>query len=354
MGALYRRIKEKRIPDVGFCGSYSFQDGYVQARPYPIVTDYIGIHNNATYRETGGGGWSFDARGVSPFYDDKGAVANATNNARERFKEQISNSAALGIDIAEYSQSLNMIATRGAQLFKFANSLRKGNFGAAAKALGFDKSGKAFKKPDGVKISRSFANNFLEWHFGWSPLLQDIHDASQAISNPIKSVKPRARARDGYGRFDSTGSGGDMTLDIANTIVIVCCGAKVTVSNPALHLAESLGVINPVQIAWETVPFSFVVDWFLPVSNFLGQLSDFAGLDIASPWSTVVYHTSQLNFRSNSAVPSTSTTNGFGTYVKRVPGIPSVQLKAKPLGLPSSSRAATAVSLATQALTKGR
>jgi len=36
-----------------------------------------------------------------------------------------------------------------------------------------------------------------------------------------------------------------------------------------ISLNRSLGLVDPVQIAWEVVPYSFVVDWFLPIGTYL-------------------------------------------------------------------------------------
>jgi hypothetical protein len=36
-----------------------------------------------------------------------------------------------------------------------------------------------------------------------------------------------------------------------------------------LSLQRSLGLVNPAEIAWEVVPYSFVVDWFLPIGSYI-------------------------------------------------------------------------------------
>jgi hypothetical protein len=44
---------------------------------------------------------------------------------------------------------------------------------------------------------------------------------------------------------------------------------------PDMRFAEpaALGFTNPLVVAWEVVPWSFVVDWFIPVGRYLEQLS---------------------------------------------------------------------------------
>jgi len=42
-----------------------------------------------------------------------------------------------------------------------------------------------------------------------------------------------------------------------------------------------LGITNPLLIGWELVPFSFVVDWFLPVGNWLESVDAMLGYESA-------------------------------------------------------------------------
>lgn len=44
----------------------------------------------------------------------------------------------------------------------------------------------------------------------------------------------------------------------------------------------SLGLSDPAQVAWALVPFSFVVDWFLPVGSYLEALGAVKGLTFVS------------------------------------------------------------------------
>jgi hypothetical protein len=44
-----------------------------------------------------------------------------------------------------------------------------------------------------------------------------------------------------------------------------------------LSTASELGLTNPLAVAWELVPFSFVVDWALPIGSFLNQIDASVG-----------------------------------------------------------------------------
>lgn len=44
------------------------------------------------------------------------------------------------------------------------------------------------------------------------------------------------------------------------------------INNPDLLLPAKVGLTNPLSVAWELIPFSFVVDWFLPIGKYLDAL----------------------------------------------------------------------------------
>ena len=57
------------------------------------------------------------------------------------------------------------------------------------------------------------------------------------------------------------------------------------ITNPNLLLANRLGLVNPLSVAWELVPFSFVVDWFSGVGNVLDGYTDLLGLSVVDTYS---------------------------------------------------------------------
>jgi len=217
---------------------------------------------------------------------DDAYVNLALVKARERFNSAIGSNSSLGVTFAEWKQSLDMITRRGMQLYQFTRALRKGRFGDAADALR-DSGHKFQPPPKGLRRGKSLANNFLEWHFGWSPLVKDIGDSIDVLQGPIPLGRYRARAtmrRGEYsqGRWDST-----VHWDTRRAFTFRAeLGAEISVSNPNLYLANKLGFVNPAVIAWELVPFSFVIDWFVPVGNFLSQWTDFVGLSLQNGYTT--------------------------------------------------------------------
>lgn len=58
------------------------------------------------------------------------------------------------------------------------------------------------------------------------------------------------------------------------------------VVNPNESLMQSLGLVNPLSVAWDLVPWSFVIDWFTGIGTFLGGLTDMYGLLVVNPYSS--------------------------------------------------------------------
>jgi hypothetical protein len=236
--------------------------------------------------------------------------------AFNKFKDKIGANASLGVSLAESRQSLGMVTNRLLQLARFTNSLRKGRFRDAAVALGVQDSpqwkrlnrslGKNSLKyrtlskirnlPDsrpGVlrKGSKHFANNFLEFHFGWKPAIQDIYDTLEVLEKPVKGAMIKASAKlklparskevintssdSGYRQTDQTW---------AQTVTLQ---AEVAVSNANFASLQQVGLINPATVIWETIPFSFVLDWFVNVGDFLDSFTAFAGLTLKNQQRTV-------------------------------------------------------------------
>jgi hypothetical protein len=121
-----------------------------------------------------------------------------------------------------------------------------------------------------------------------------------------------------------------------------------------------MGLTNPAVVAWELVPFSFVVDWFVNVSEFLGQFDEFIGLALDEP-----YHSAKIEASSTLSAMTWTWTGGPEqppiyywkvngsidsqlTEFLRLRGLPSIELAINHGVILSISRAVTAVSLLIQ------
>lgn len=276
------------------------------------------------------------SNGGAPVYSGS-ADAAAKNKAYASLVEGLGDASLWAVNVAEHHQAYTMVAKRAVQITRFARALHRFDFPEAARLL-------AVGIPRGLRASSKwFGNNFLEYHFGWEPLIKDIGAAINTLQNPI----PPKRIR-GHGSFKSRtyvdsgtfGSKGYRVIDAKCRMQ-----SDVLVTNPNLHLASQLGFVNPLSVAWELVPFSFVVDWFVNVGQCLASFTDFAGVQLVNPMTT----TYQVN--NEDAKWYFGWVNRYrGVYLTRATSISGPTLRARPWKGVSPVRAATAISLLVQQL----
>lgn len=225
-------------------------------------------------------GWAYP----DPITDPALSSLRATiyQKAYGRLMAEVSGaSSQIGADIGERKQAINSITSHAGQLLKAARALRGGRVLDFFKALGIKKH-----------TVRSAASNmgglWLEYSYGWKPLVEDMHNAVNVLQRPFPDKVVRGRAQGKHHVFYEyhVAYPKEDTMTTHDWVIRLQLQLKVSVSNWAAWRANELGLINPVAIAWELVPFSFVVDWFLPIGNYLQSLTDFVGLNREDPFTT--------------------------------------------------------------------
>lgn len=247
------------------------------------------------------GGNSVDVSNWSAAYYTQGWVPSSSQcyaRAYGSFKKQAAMpSAEVLLNVVEGRKSLEMISARAFQLRNFAQALRRGQLKHAFEYMTLNPDSSLLAMKNGRRRDSRFVSGkerqasmddarrwrqllkdissvVLEYRYGWSPLMQDIKGALDVLSQPIPDKAIRSsRSRS----FSETYGSGVKPTQISERVTIK---GRIRVSNPNLDLANRLGLINPASVAWEAVPFSFIVDWFLPVGNFLGSFTDFMGIEL--------------------------------------------------------------------------
>jgi hypothetical protein len=230
-----------------------------------------------------------------PFFQGKtwapgeALITSTVQTARARFVSKMrGDTGETLLNLVERKQAITMMTKRSLQLFTFCNALRRLRFDDAATALGIKRSDPRMKSAKLRRSSHAFANNYLEFHFGWSPLVNDIYSAVKILQSDVPSGVIKGRHKDRINPGVITAAGpyewANYTHD---TIVRALVQAEIRITNPNLYLANKLGLVNPVSVAWEAIPFSFVLGWFVNVSDFLGSWSEQFGVEVIEPFYTV-------------------------------------------------------------------
>jgi len=258
---------------------YEYREGYRQKTPFDLSLTYNSRHGRTLYAN----GYTMAAN-LQICSTTSAPIASTKNRAYDDFKGNLRAEASIGAAVAEASKSYGMVAQRARQLFDFSKAVKSGQFLKAAKIL------KQSTIPKGVSAHKAFAANYLEYHYGWRPMVQDIYDACDVIQSPIKESHPTGKASTGLIIYnpDPTAPAEFSSRTRGLWSGHVRTGATVRITNPNLWLANQLGLVNPASVAWELVPFSFVVDWFVNVEQMLSHCTDFLGVSVTNAYTTTV------------------------------------------------------------------
>lgn len=267
---------------------------------------------------------------------------SARNKAYEKFREEINgDTSAIGTALAEYKESLGMIQTRATGLYRAYRDLRKGDFRGCLRQLSVQPKR---KHRNVIRTTGQEASGlWLEYWFGWSPTLSDIHNAANQLSEPTKLDGTSHK-----GQSSNRGYKADQYQSVSWRRRIRT-GGKARMINPNLYLASQCGIVNPASVAWEIIPFSFLADWVFDVSSFLGSYTDFHGVELSDVYTS---ETSKITWTLKEWGPFSGTYISNQVFMERrlylVRPLPNTDA-LRNLGS-SLTRAASAVSLLTQIL----
>jgi hypothetical protein len=286
-----------------------------------------------------------------------------TNAAYEKFQNQTGDASQWANNLLEARQSIGIVADRAIKVARCFGALRKGRIGDAAKAIGISLS-KPQRNRVGRALKKGAPDAFLEMHFGWVPLAQDIHSACTNLTKPdFGRRKITASANDSqhaevHEQDSNTGTLGRTSRYYGGRLAAKM-SAYVRVSNPDGYLANQLGLTNPLSVAWEAVPFSFVADWFGNVGQVIGAITGFVGLSLEDAY-TSNFQVQTLNYMRSVSTPGAPPdqwwlnnfvqSEGKVTWFERELGITGPSLSLKPFKGFSPMRGVTAIALLLQTL----
>ncbi len=194
----------------------------------------------------------------------------------------------LAQDVVQYRQTVKLIAETAKGLAGAITSLRQGDILGATKSLGISlKDGR--KMTARAQNAQSLASKWLALQYGWKPLLKDVHESIQLIAKWNQEGGPgvirrvtasSSKSSDAMTAFDVSGYPGvpgGFYSTVKRTRVKYMIRYRQS-SRVTSYLAQT-GFTNLPNLAWEVLPYSFVVDWFLPIGPWLETLSAWDGLE---------------------------------------------------------------------------
>lgn len=204
-----------------------------------------------------------------PSYLENRAVNQALGKIGNKGKDRVN----LSVAFAERQETADLFA---GNIKKIAKQVGRFRGGPAGKSLW----GNVIKRgslSEGYKVPQAW----LELQYGWKPLLTDIFGALTAL-NQLESSQDAYRigvngkaSESVSSTWQKRGTNGsnifgyqvDRTIKQSCNVRLDC-----QMVTPLLATLAQLGITNPALLVWEKIPYSFVIDWALPVGDYLSLL----------------------------------------------------------------------------------
>lgn len=255
--------------------------------------------------------WSGGSGAFPSVMSDLNPSGRAYNQAVYKMQENIASRAQSLVSVLEAKKTMGMLTQTANTIYRAFRAVRRGRFKQAATVLGL----KAIPK----KTSRrkQFADNWLAYRYGWLPLYLDMYGHATAIFDTMnKPIVFRVSGRgseeykpttlfppfSGINRVNPAacnrvfqGQGAKYSYDVPHEVhrtyvadtKYAHVGCIFEITDASAFTAANFGVDNPLLVAWEVVPLSFVVDWFYNIGDWLGQLTAYRGLNFRSGFRTM-------------------------------------------------------------------
>lgn len=259
------------------------QSGWRPPLPYNFTREVSAIHASPVIETFRSGPntvsrYYFDGYGCywreqRPTFYELALVDRAVGAALLKLKNQKVN---FGVAFGEYKETAELVSSTLRTISTQIRAFRSKNPRLWGQVLKHQ-LGAALNPKSGAGRGHGIPHAWLEVQYGWNPLMDDVSGACQQLSAGASGGHPFRVTCHGRARsmIDSW-SWGKVTDHTASGLRLHKTGRNFAhvrldyeLNGPLLATLSSLGLTNPQEIVWELLPYSFVLDWFLPIGNWL-------------------------------------------------------------------------------------
>ncbi len=278
-------------------------------------------------------------------------VDDWANDVRSKLKDQSVN---LAQAFAERKQAASMFVDFGTRILKARKALKRADVGGIFKALtGVKEPPKGWKRKFSTTATQLAGDHWLAWQYGIRPLISDIRGSIEEIYK-VRSVQPLIRrVTKTVRKGETVGTGTPNATGWGSKATIICYAEFDSGASGFDQTAQRLGLTDPIMLAWELIPYSFVIDWFINVGDFIHATGTVSGLKRVGISVTTRYSvTAQNSDPLYGGVASYSSLSVNRQFLTTLPGA-SLKFSSTPFGdllAGNFSRVFSALSLARQPL----
>lgn len=209
------------------------------------------------------------------WWDPSSPICSIDENLRSRVETECllklkDQKAMLSETLVTAKQTGNLLAESAGRLWGALLAVKKRDLKRAQRLLGLHR-----RK---ITVGKDSAGELLKIQYGWKPLMDEISGLYELFGEQVREamiIWARRNLRSEYSReyedplfrFRFTGRRHSS------------CTLVGQLSSNALRTASRIGLSNPLSLGWELVPFSFVVDWSMPIGNVLSAMDATSGVD---------------------------------------------------------------------------
>lgn len=198
------------------------------------------------------------------------------NKALGDIRDKVYEMQQIAVDWAERKKAISLGVSNAQRLLSILDVLASGS----PKRI-FRKLRKKVKKSEISDIP----SLWLEYNFAIKPTIDGIVQAIDTLSRPIPVGVIKAKAKADY-RYRKHRYGSFFVHHQGSATVTL--SGKILVENPNTFLAAQYGLLNPLSMAWEIIPWSWAVDYFVNIGDFLMNFEPrFPGVLITDQYTTV-------------------------------------------------------------------
>lgn len=193
---------------------------------------------------------------------------------RTTLSKMLEDDVAFNAFLAQGKQTLKMVAN-------LSTGLAKGVDNLWTAAHGNPRNWKRWLATAGDTAIKDFSGRYLEYLYGWKPLADDVENAFQSMidgyTGPEQKrfrlqVRGRRKLRDTVQLSRNVSAYFSLNWQVEQDLLREQSAKLVLNYAFPAQAGEMLPTLTPFGTAWELAPWSFVVDWFIPIGNWVGAM----------------------------------------------------------------------------------